>query len=100
MTQTAPLPTAPVVTAWQTCPGLRAGAIDSAASLIVMEVLVDALSRLPQGRRALDEALSRRTAMAPGADVGATATEIAAGALALALVEAARTLAGADPAAA
>lgn len=79
-------------TPWQSCPGLRAASIDGAASMIVMEVLIDALSRLPQGRAALDAAVSRRTDRQAGMDIGASPVEIAAGALALALIEAARGL--------
>ena len=100
MTQVTPPPYALVDTPWQACAGLRAAAIDGAASMIIMEVLVDALSRLPQGRAALDAALASRAA-APGDEaLGSTATEIAAAALALGLIAAAGPVGDEVPAAA
>lgn len=79
-------------TPWQTCVGLRANAIDGAAALVVMEVLVDALTRLPEGRAALAAACGHRAARQRAGLPGATPVDIAAGALALALVEAASAL--------
>lgn len=93
MTQVVPPPRSdPVDTPWPACAGLRANAIDSAAALIVMEVLVEALARLPEGRSALAEACGRRAARRRQDHIGATPTEIAAGGLAMALIEAAREL--------
>lgn len=89
---TQPTRSDPVDIPWQSCPGLRAGAIDGAASIIVVEVLVDALCRLPQGRAALDAAIARRAGTLGEQTMADTATEIAAGALALALIEAARAV--------
>lgn len=90
MTHASPDRSDPVDTPWQACPGLRAGAIDGAASMIVMEVLVDALSRLPQGRAALDAAVGVRAGRLADPGPDASPTEIAAGALALALIDVAR----------
>jgi len=93
MTQVASPPRPDLVdTPWPACAGLRANAIDGAAALIVMEVLVEALARLPEGRSALAEACGRRAAQRRQDHISATATEIAAGALAMALIEAAREL--------
>lgn len=93
MTQSASIPRPdPSDTPWQSCVGLRAGAIDTAAALVVMEVLVDALARLPEGRVALAAACGRRSAERRSDLPGATPVDIAAGALALALVEAASAL--------
>lgn len=89
MTQAIPPRSDLTETPWQTCPGLRAGAIDGAASMIVMEVLIDALSRLPEGRSALSEAYARRAALQADDLIGGSPTELAAGALALALISAA-----------
>lgn len=80
-----------VDTPWQGCPGLRASAIDGAASIIVMEVLVDAFSRMPHGSAALDEACARHAAATPESLLG-NPLELAARALALALIDAARGL--------
>lgn len=93
MTQVASPPRSDLVdTSWPGCAGLRANAIDGAAALIVMEVLVEALARLPEGRIALAEACVRRSAQRRQDDIGATQTEVAAGALAMALIQAAREL--------
>jgi hypothetical protein len=93
MTQPAsPLPSSLVDTPWPGCAGLRANAIDGAAALIIMEVLIEALARLPDGPSALAESCGRRAARRGPEPVGATATEIAANALAMALIEAARDL--------
>lgn len=93
MTQAASPPRSDLVdTPWPACAGLRANAIDGAAALIVMEVLVEALARLPEGRSALAEACGRRAAQRRQDHLGASPTEIAAGALAMALIEAAREL--------
>jgi len=89
MTQATPPRSDLTETPWQTCPGLRAAAIDGAASMIIMEVLVDALSRLPEGRTALGEAYARRAAIQADDVIGGSPTELAAGALALALIGAA-----------
>jgi hypothetical protein len=90
MTQAAPSRSAPVETPWQACPGLRAGAIDGAASLIIMEVLVNALSRLPGGQDALATACRQRVQSRPDEEFGISPIDVAAGALALALIEASR----------
>ena len=87
MTHASPDRSDLVDTPWQACP---AGAIDGAASMIVMEVLVDALSRLPQGRAALDAAVGVRAGRLADPGLDASPTEIAAGALALALIDVAR----------
>ena len=79
-------------TPWQSCTGLSASAIDGAAALIVMEVLIDALTRLPDGQAALTAACRRQTGNRRGDQIGATPVEIAAGALALAIIETARGL--------
>lgn len=91
MTQSASSPRSDLVdTPWTACAGLRANAIDGAAALIVMEVLVEALARLPEGRSALAEACGRRAAQRRQEQIGVTPTEMAAGALAMALIESAR----------
>lgn len=93
MTQVAAPPRPDLVdTPWPACAGLRANAIDAAAALIVMEVLVEALARLPEGRTALAEACGRRAARQRQYDIGVTATEVAASALAMALIAAASEL--------
>lgn len=93
MTQDASPPRSDLVDPpWPACVGLRANAIDGAAALIIMEVLVEALARLPEGRSALAEACGRRAAQRRQDHIGATPTEIAAGAIAMALIEAAREL--------
>lgn len=90
MTQVASPPRSDLVdTSWHGCAGLRANAIDGAAALIVVEVLVEALARLPEGRSALAEACGRRAAQRRHDPFGATRTELAAGALVMALIEAA-----------
>lgn len=81
-----------VDTPWQGCPGLRAGAVDGAAALIVMEVVLDALVRMPQGRAALAEARGRRVGMLSIAGFEGSPTERAADALAGVLLEAADAL--------
>ena len=86
MTQAIPSRSDLADTPWQNCPGLRASAIDGAASMIVMEVLIDALARLPGGRAALDEACARRAAVLPDETLGGMPTEAAASALAVALI--------------
>ncbi len=90
MTKAAPPSRTDLVdTPWPACAGLRANAIDGAAALIVMEVLVEALARLPDGRSALAEACDRHAARRGETHIDATPTEAAAGAVAMALIEAA-----------
>ena len=70
----------------------RANAIDAAAALILMEVLVAALTRLPDGPSALAEACGRRATLRRQSPFDATPTELAAEAVAMALIAAAREL--------
>lgn len=76
-------------TPWPDCAGLRAGAIDTAAAMIVIEVLLDALAHLPEGQAVLAEARRRRAAQRIEDEFATNPIDAAAAALALALIEAA-----------
>jgi hypothetical protein len=77
---------------WTNCPGLRASAIDGGAAMMVIEVMLDALTRMPEGAAALAAACRERAGRASQSSVDASEIDLAAAALALALIEAAADL--------
>jgi len=79
-------------TPWPDSAGLRADSIDTAAALIVIEVLLDALAHLPDGQAMLADARRRRTGLRTDQEMAVTPLDAAAVALALALIEAAADL--------